>query len=198
MSAGGAPALFFDRDGTLNELVWQADHDEWGPPLRVADIALKPGAAAAVTSARRLGFKVFVVTNQPDAAKAKASLADIDVVQEAFLAALGPGALDGYERCLHHPDAVVAEYRSDCPCRKPRTGMIDTLVAAHDIDRSRSWMIWDRGSDILCGKAAGLGTIAVREPHTRHAASAEEPDFIADDLSGVIHILTEHRDRKRQ
>lgn len=197
MSTAGRLAVFLDRDGTLNELVWHEEYGEWGPPWSAAQLVLKPGAADLLRDLRAIGYLVFVVTNQPDAAKGKATLEALSAVEQTFnerLSAEG-AKLDGYEQCLHHPDATVAEFRLACACRKPGTGMIDTLAQRHQVDLSRSWMVGDRDSDVICGRRAGLRTIALAEPRTSAPASAADPDYTAETLASVFAILKHHAPR---
>ena len=109
MSTAERPAVFLDRDGTLNELVWHEEYGEWGPPWSEAELVLKPGAADLIRDLRAVGYVVFVVTNQPDAAKGKATLAALSDVERAFnerISAEG-AKLDGYEQCLRLGDKII-------------------------------------------------------------------------------------------
>ena len=103
----------------------------------------------------------------------------IITVRNAFLDAMSQqgATLDGYEHCLCHENAVLPAYRGDCACRKPATGMIDAIAARHAIDRSRSWMVGDRSSDIKCGRNAGLRTLAIIDPRTRDSAGDAGADY---------------------
>ena len=60
-------AVFFDRDGVLNEAVV---HDGVPhPPASVEDVRIAPGAREAVRAVRDAGWLAIVVTNQPDVAR---------------------------------------------------------------------------------------------------------------------------------
>ncbi|MDD7642132.1 MAG: HAD-IIIA family hydrolase, partial [bacterium] len=66
--------------------------------------------------------------------------------------------LDALYYCPHHPDGKGI-YNCVCACRKPSTGLIRRAVKEWNIDLTRSYMVGDRASDIICGKNAGIRTI---------------------------------------
>ena len=74
-------AVFLDRDGVINANVFYADTGETEAPRTVADFQLLPGALAAMKRLRDAGFLLFVVSNQPNQAKRKATRADHDAIQ---------------------------------------------------------------------------------------------------------------------
>ncbi len=160
------PGVFLDRDGTLNELVYHQRFGEYGPPHRPDQLRLFGEVGAALKSLASAGFTLFVVTNQPDHAKAKCMLDDLQSVRAAFdrkIAALGVPIAESYY-CYCHPQAVRDGYGTPCPCYKPSPHMILDLAQRHEIDLSNSWMIGDRPSDMLSGKAAGVSTISIARP----------------------------------
>ena len=62
-------ALFLDRDGVLDALLFR--NGEWGAPLEPSQVELLPGVREALDFAARNGWLIFVISNQPDAAKGK-------------------------------------------------------------------------------------------------------------------------------
>ena len=89
------------------------------------------------------------------------TLDNFNKIDETMKAQLGKEgvSLDGEYYCLHHPEAMIEQYRIDCDCRKPKPGLI--LKAARDmnIDISQSWFIGDNLTDIKAGKNAGCHTL---------------------------------------
>ncbi|MGE0054380.1 MAG: HAD-IIIA family hydrolase [Hyphomicrobium sp.] len=144
------PALFLDRDGTLNV--------DRGYTHRVEDLQWQLGAREAIALANRAGWYVFVVTNQAGVAH---GYFDVSAV-EAFHAAMQSdlfelGAhIDAFEWCPYHPEAKVAEWRGPSRRRKPEPGMLQDLLAQWPIERSRSLMIGDREIDVEAAVAAGI------------------------------------------
>jgi D-glycero-D-manno-heptose 1,7-bisphosphate phosphatase len=144
------PAVFFDRDGTLN-----VDH---GYTHRVEDLCWLPGARAAVRCVNRSGCFAFVVTNQAGVARGHYDLAQVDrfhARMDESLAECG-AHIDEFRCSPYHPDAVVAAFRRHSECRKPKPGMIHDLAAAWPVDLSRSVLIGDRESDLAAAEAAGV------------------------------------------
>lgn len=150
------PAVFFDRDGTLN-----ADR---GYTHRPQDLVWMPEAREAIARANAAGYLVFVVTNQSGVARGLYDEAAILAFHDAMQAQLSEinGHIDAIEWCPHHVDGVVAAYRRDCDCRKPKPGMIETLLAQWPVDRDRSLVIGDSDVDMEAAAAAGLAAVRYR------------------------------------
>ncbi|MBC7380656.1 MAG: D-glycero-beta-D-manno-heptose 1,7-bisphosphate 7-phosphatase [Burkholderiaceae bacterium] len=149
--ADAAPAAFLDRDGVIN---FDAAYlYEW------AEFRFLPGAIDALRDLQTLGYRLIVITNQSGIARGKYTEAEYQALTANLQASLlSQGVrLDAIYYCPHHPDGRVAQYRLDCNCRKPRTGMIDQALRAFDIDLGRSILVGDKPSDIEAGIAAGVG-----------------------------------------
>jgi D-glycero-D-manno-heptose 1,7-bisphosphate phosphatase len=150
-----SPALFLDRDGTINEEVdflTNPDH-----------LHLISGVSAALREAKSMGFKLFVITNQSGIARGfltEEHLRDIHTALNERLTADG-SALDRIYYCPHHPELGVEPYRISCDCRKPKPGMIEQAIREYDIDPSRSFVVGDRMIDMQAGNAAGIPSIMV-------------------------------------
>lgn len=144
------PAIFFDRDGTLNRDV--------GHTHRVEDFHWMPDAREAVAYANAKGFYAFVATNQAGVAKGfypESAIVQFHDAMQASLFEIG-GHIDAFEWCPHHPDGVIAEYRKQCERRKPGNAMLADLMTAWPVDLSRSIMIGDAESDMHAASAAGI------------------------------------------
>lgn len=191
--SSGRPAIFLDRDGVLNELDPDLDGGQGESPLRVADVRLIPGAAAAVSSLRRAGYALVCVTNQPAAAKAQASVSTLEAIQRRVgeLLASDGARLDAWRMCLHHPAGVVPELSGTCDCRKPAPGMLLDAASELDLDLSRSWLFGDTDADMLAGRAAGCRTVLIEHPSSTHKrANVANYDLLAKDLAdGVAQLL---------
>jgi len=149
------PAAFLDRDGTLN-------HDA-GYTHRIEDFRWCEGAIAAIRLLNDAGYLVFIVTNQAGIARGYYGPAEVDALHawmQRQLAAEG-AHFDDVRYCPHHPDGTVAELAIRCDCRKPATGMLDSLIAQWRPDLSRSFMLGDSDKDVAAGEAAGLASARV-------------------------------------
>lgn len=170
----GRPALFLDRDGTLN-----ADTGYVDRPDRVH---LLPGAAAAVARAKALGYLVVVVSNQSGVGRGLFAPGAVDQVNarvDALLLEADPAArLDAVYCCPHAP---ATEGEAGCDCRKPAPGLLLKAMREHRIDPARSWMVGDKPSDVEAGKAAGTRTILISANGAPDGA-----DLGAHDLSDAV------------
>lgn len=143
------PALFIDRDGTLNEEVDYLHRPE--------EAVLTPGAARALARANARDIPVVVVTNQAGIAKGKFGWEDYEAVRariDALLAAEG-ARVDATYCCPFHEDGVGELGVVDHPDRKPNPGMLLRAAEALDLDLGRSWMIGDKLIDLEAGRRAG-------------------------------------------
>ena len=161
-------------------------------PLDPADIALVPGAAAALRRLRDAGFVLVGVSNQPAAAKGTVPLERLREVQERVLAllALEGVAPDDFRICHHHPDGTVPELTGTCDCRKPAPGMLLDAAAALRLDLGASWMIGDSDADVAAGRAAGCRTVLVEHPGSAHKrADTGLADGYAPDLESAAALV---------
>lgn len=146
-------AIFLDRDGVFNKLVYREDLDDWGAPWTVDEIELVPRINTLVSLLSEK-YLLFVVSNQPDAAKGYTTYENLMAILHWFEFAYEDEITEFYW-CLHHPS------RCQCKCRKPGTWSVERAIKKYDIDVANSYFIGDRDIDIECGQAVGLNTIKV-------------------------------------
>lgn len=183
-------AVFIDRDGTLNDMVYDETHGTFDSPRRADQVRLRPGAAEFLKGVRAAGHRIIVVTNQPGLAKGTLTpeaLAEVNDRLSELLAA-GGAAWDGIEVCPHHPGV------SACDCRKPKPGMLRRAAGEYGIDLASSWMIGDGIVDIQAGRAAGCRTILVANLKIEQierflSLDGVEPDHGVRDLAGALPII---------
>jgi D-glycero-D-manno-heptose 1,7-bisphosphate phosphatase len=140
-------AVFFDRDGVLNEAVVRGGIPH--PPATVADLHVAAGAADVVRAVRDAGWLAIVITNQPDVARRATTLERVDAINAEIVERLG---VDAIYTCPH--DDI-----DGCGCRKPKPGLLLRAARDHGIDLAASYLIGDRAKDVDCGRAAGCSTI---------------------------------------
>lgn len=180
------PAVFLDRDGTLNA--------ERGYCADPAGIAPLPGVAAALAALRDAGRVLVVVSNQSGVARGLFDERAVARVHAHLHAALG-GAVTAWLHCPHHPTAGHGSYTRPCDCRKPAPGMLRRAARLLDLDPARSWTVGDAARDVLAGRAAGTRTCLVRCGHDADRALAEleaagcRPDLVCADLPAALPVL---------
>jgi D-glycero-D-manno-heptose 1,7-bisphosphate phosphatase len=187
-----ARAAFVDRDGTVNELVADPRTGLPESPLHPDEVALIPGAAAALRELASDGWLLVGVSNQPAAAKGIVTSGQLDDVQGRVIELLTAQKVkfDGFRICPHHPEGVVPELTFGCECRKPAPGMLLDAARELGIDLARSWMIGDTDGDVLAGKAAGCRTILITHGPSSHKRSGTAgPDAIAPNLQAAVALL---------
>ena len=184
------PAVFLDRDGTLN-----VDHPFIA---RAADLHLNPGAGAALKRLREAGFLLIVVTNQPVIARGEATWDELADIHHKLAWELGKAGafIDALYFCPHHPDAgfpgEVPELKIACDCRKPATGLIDQACRDFAIDRAASWMVGDSTRDVELARRAGLRSVLVRTGNGgedgRYGARA---DHAVADIAAAAELIAQ-------
>jgi len=189
-------AVFLDRDGVINAPIYNPVEDKLDSPYNLEEFRVLPGAARAVRMINDLGFQTIVASNQPGVAKGKCSAEFLEALSDHLTAALAEeGArLDGIYYCLHHPEAIVADLRAACDCRKPKPGLLLNAAKERDIDLSSSFMIGDQPTDVEAGAAAGCRTVLLNGHTTSGKAESlkPSPDHVAVDLlaaAGIIQSL---------
>lgn len=139
--------MFLDRDGVLNEIVYRQGVP--GSPRTLAEFSLVKGAALAIGRLKGAGFRVFVVTNQPDIARRKMAPEALSAMTALVAAAIKP---DEVLVCPHDDQA-------NCECRKPKPGMLVDIGRRWEVRLRASYIIGDTWRDIEAGKRAGCRTI---------------------------------------
>ena len=188
-------AIFLDRDGVINELVYHQELGIIDSPFTEDQFRLIPGVCEAINKYREMDYKVILVSNQPGIAKQHMSEATFERIRERMNEELAEeGAfLDGEYYCLHHPQAKVEMLDTSCECRKPKPGMLLQAARDMDVDLSRSWMIGDSLTDIKAGKEAGCRTILLGRMKCElcHLMDEEDaiPDAIATNLLEAVSLL---------
>ncbi len=181
------PAVFLDRDGTINEDV--------GYLADLAHLTLYPWAIDAVRTLNRAGYLVVMVTNQGGIGRRMIRpefVGELHAVIDERLAA-GGARVDGWYHCPHHPAALIDELRVACECRKPQPGLLLDAARDHGIDLARSWIVGDKWSDIQAGQRTGGRAILVRtgwgviEEGVRPEGQTVEA--ICDTLAGAVACI---------
>ena len=184
------PAVFLDRDGTINEQMGYINH--------LSRFHLLPGVARAIRQLNGLAIPVVVVTNQSGLARGYFPESLLDEVHAELhdKLALEGAHLDGLYICPHHPEAKEERYRARCNCRKPAPGLLMQAATELGIDLNRSFMVGDRWSDLRCGASVGTRTILVLTGYGRGDAAyigpkqEVQPDYVAEDLLVAVEWIT--------
>lgn len=151
-------AVFFDRDGVLVKSIKRPEKIAMTPPWTWEEFQLLPYAQGAPLITRSIGFRNFVITNQPDV---NDGFTTLDVVQQ----------INNHVKEYCHIDDVCVCFDRQSADYKPLPGMLYKLQQQYDIDFSRSYTIGDRWRDIVCGHTVGTTNILIND-----GTSDEWPD----------------------
>lgn len=182
----GRPAIFLDRDGTINEPVGFVNH--------MSLFRLFPWSTEAIRLINREEYLAVVVTNQSGVARGLYPESLVHEVHKSLKATLSQSGahLDGVYYCPHGP------VQEDCECRKPRPGMLRQAEQELDVDLSRSVVVGDSYTDLQLGWAVGARSALVltgfgRGYFEHHRAGWDrQPDWVAPNLyAALVEIFSE-------
>ena len=175
------PAVFLDRDGTLNAQVIRNGIPY--QPGTVTEFHLLPGAREGCRQLFAAGYTLVVATNQPDVGRGTQSQATVEAMH-AHLLQLIP-EISRVEVCY---DAGWAEPSSEF--RKPEPGMLLRAAAELQLDLGRSWMIGDRWRDVDCGARAACRTIFIDWGYAEELR--QKPDYTVRSFAKAVLIILAH------
>lgn len=185
------PAVFIDRDGTVNEQMGYINH--------LSRFVMLSGAAEAIKLLNSHQYLTIIVSNQSGVARGYYPIELVNEVHAHMKALMKEeGAfVDGIYFCPHHVKGSVPEYSIPCNCRKPKTGLIEKACKDFDIDMANSYVIGDRYSDIelamrldikgvLVATGYGLGDLDYVFPRLTY-----RPSYVAQDLLHAVRWIIE-------
>jgi D-glycero-D-manno-heptose 1,7-bisphosphate phosphatase len=173
------PAVFLDRDGTINEEMGYINH--------LSRFRLLPQTIPAIRRLNETGFRVVIITNQSGAARGYFPEVLVEKVHAhlEMLLAAGGAHMDGIYVCLHAPEAK-------CACRKPQPTLIHRAARDLDLDLARSYAVGDRYRDVETAANAGVQGILVLtgyglgEYEYLRAQSKMQPVHVAPDIGEAV------------
>ena len=186
-------AVFFDRDGVIDEIVWNDDIEQLDSPLCINDFRYREGVIEMLRHVAEKGYLIFVITNQPAAAKGKTEMEVLYKINDWMMDDLKSKGIhvEGVYMCPHHPNGDGCERYPflirECSCRKPRPGLIEEVISVYNINIKESFMIGDSITDILAGKACGLKTIFVGgiKCDACKKLGKAEPDYVVKNIREI-------------
>jgi D-glycero-D-manno-heptose 1,7-bisphosphate phosphatase len=172
-------AVFLDRDGVLNRPIIR-DRRPY-PPVRLEDLTLYEDACESCARLKVAGFRLIVVTNQPDVGRGTLSRDTIEAIHESLRRDLP--TIDSIEICYH----AGARYGEVCACRKPSPGMLLRAAAEFNLDLHSSYLVGDRWRDVDCARAASCRAIFIDRGYDEQLRQA--PDFVAQTLTEAVDFV---------
>jgi transaldolase len=178
-------AVFLDRDGVINKALVREGRPY--PPNSADELVLVPGAAESLRRLKRLGFRLVVVTNQPDVARGTQTRAAVAEIHRKIAAAV---PVDEFLVC-YNDDA------DGCDCRKPRPGLLLAAADKFGLDLDQCFLIGDRWRDVDAGHAAGCTTILIDYGY-RERTPSSPPAKRVSSLAGAVEWISTLRSGRSQ
>jgi D-glycero-D-manno-heptose 1,7-bisphosphate phosphatase len=181
------PAVFLDRDGTINE--------ERGHIETPNDLVLLSGVAAAIRRLNESQYLTVLVTNQSVIARGKCTEAGMEEIHNRLQSLIGKdrASIDRIYYCPHYPEPGIPGGRKDlnivCDCRKPEPGLIMRAAKEMNIDLNLSWMVGDAIRDIEAANRAGTRSILLSKQDGFNNHCSVIPDAICLDLKDAVNLI---------
>jgi len=178
------PAVFLDRDGTLIE--------ERNYLSRPEDVAVFPGAAAALRRILDRGFELFIISNQSGVGRGYFTMADVEKVNRRMLDEFSKSGVE-FTKIYIAPEAPDTPSRG----RKPSPQFIFDARDEYNLDLEKSWIIGDKLIDLETGWNAGMKNCILVETGYGGKTFADHPELaqkarVARDLKSAADLLPDH------
>ena len=176
-------AIFLDRDGTLNI--------DYGYVHEIDNFKFIDGAIDALRELKKMGYMLVLVTNQSGIARGYFSEEQFLQLTEWMDWSLAEQDvdLDGIYYCPHHPEGK-GEYKEDCDCRKPKSGMLLQAIKELKIDPTQSIMVGDKVEDLKAGIGAKVKTnVLVRTGKLVTEDGERVADYVLDSIVDLPRML---------
>lgn len=175
-------AVFLDRDGVINRYPGDKKY-----VTSCRDFRFLPKVKSSIARLHKKKFKIFVISNQAGVGKGILNRKTLNSITEKMLQKISKsgGGIDGVYYCTHRKE-------QNCPCRKPKTGLIDTAKKKYPIKLADSFFIGDSVADIKTAKTAGCKSILVlsgKEKLSNRKNWEVKPDFIFTNLSDASDFI---------
>jgi len=168
-------AIFWDRDGVINEIV--IHNGKISSPWTLKEFKILPGVANVLEKSKEMGFLNIVFTNQPDISRGFLKKETLKKIHNALLKKL---LINEIIFCPH-------DNKDNCRCRKPKPGMILKMAEKWQLDLEKSYVVGDTWKDIKAGKTAGCKTFLLRREYNKNLQ--KDYDFEIDDPKEIINII---------
>lgn len=169
-------AVFLDRDGVIN-----IDNNYVN---KIEDFEFKDGIFESLIHLQKLGYRLFIITNQSGIGRGYYTLQDFRNLMSWVLKKFEEKNIyiSQIEFCPHHPNL-------NCDCRKPKTGMIENILKNYSIDLKNSWLIGDKNSDIQCGINSKIKNTILIRPKNSKVEGIIEAKHICISIKDIKEII---------
>jgi histidinol-phosphate phosphatase family protein len=182
MNSWANKLIILDRDGVINDLL--LINNQIDSPQSIDQIKVFPWIPNCLKEINNLGYNIGIATNQPAAAKGKNTIENLNLIHNTILdIAKSSGAeIISSNICFHRAEDL-------CICRKPKTKMLQDAFNSGNFDKSKSWMVGDKNTDIQAGHSFGVSTALLTSMATNENDLVIQPNFRGKDLRDFVDFL---------
>ncbi len=172
--------IILDRDGVIN---FDSDQfikspEEWKPI---------PGSLEAIARLNQADYRVVVATNQSGVARGLFDMPTLNAIHDKMhkACALVGARIEAVFFCPHGPEA-------DCPCRKPRHGMLEEIASRYNVSLAGVPAIGDSLRDLEAAVKIGAQPILVltgKGTQTQAKGGLPEGTLVYPDLAAAVAAL---------
>lgn len=163
-----------ERDGILN--LDQVENGRALSPLLLEHLAFNSEAVEPLRKLKEMGFLLIATTNQPALSRGTLSRRESDAINASLRLFFG---LDDIFVCPH--EAV-----DDCPCRKPKPGLLKEAAFKWQIAMEQSFVISNKWQDAEAAHNAGCTSLLIASPWIGRG----HRDIVLPRLADVVRTIT--------
>jgi D-glycero-D-manno-heptose 1,7-bisphosphate phosphatase len=145
-------AIILERDGILNRV--RVEHQHQVNPRSIEEFQIVTTSREPLEELKQAGFVLLATTNQPGVSRGYLARRDLDLMHDLLKREL---PLDDILVCPH-------DEMDDCPCRKPRPGLLQEAAYQWHLDLERSFVISDKWQDAEAARQVGCTSLLIRSP----------------------------------
>ena len=163
-------AVFIERDSVLNQV--RTGPKQQIVPIGLEDFKVIPEAAEPLKKLKAVGFILIATTNQPGLSRGYQSRRELDRMHEILRRSF---PLDDIMLCPH-------DEADQCPCRKPRPGLLIEAAFKWHLNLDHSFVVSDKWQDAEAARSAGCTSLLINSPWIGQV----HRDFVLPDLTSVV------------
>lgn len=180
--------IILDRDGVINQ-----DSDAYIKSVE----EFKPiaGSIEAIVKLYQQGYQIAIATNQSGIARGYFSIATLDAMHHKLHQLLkeSQASIAHIAYCPHAPT-------DNCPCRKPKAGLIEQIEKALNLSAKGAYMVGDSIRDLQAGIAKGCVPILLKTGKGKQSLARLQSDPALKQALGNpavfadLHAFVQHLD----
>ncbi len=191
-------AVFFKRDGVLNELIFNLSSGHYEAPLKEEDLKIFPGVIKSFKALLAEDMKIFILSHQPAYALGLVQKEALLTIEETFkrFFILNNASPTGIYYCHHHPNGKTKGYAGICSCRPPSTYFLEKAVETYKLNPELCWMVGDTDMEITMGNKMKMRTLLQKNRLSEKRRGKVAPEKTSNSVEESVRIILEENKKK--